>query len=110
MKTATWNNMSNGCSSDIIVDYDITDSGDNINKYNVWDITSMTREWYSGKSPNYGVMLTSPSETASSMARVMYYASTFPNISDYLSKQPWVGKLLDISYSGSCKRKCGLDQ
>ncbi len=82
MKTATWNNMSNGCSSDIIVDYDITDSGDNINKYNVWDITSMTREWYSGKSPNYGVMLTSPSETASSMARVIYYASTFPNISD----------------------------
>ncbi len=77
MATATWNSM-NANYNPTIEDYDITTSG-TTNAYNYWDVTNIVRKWYDGTAENHGLMLISPSETASSMARVFYFASTFPN-------------------------------
>ena len=77
MATATWNSAS-GQYDSTVADYDFTTSG-TAAVYNTWDITRMTREWYSAPSSNHGVMLIAPSETSTSMSRVIYYASTYPS-------------------------------
>ena len=77
MATATWNSAS-GQYDSTVADYDMTTSGVTT-VYNTWDITRMTREWYSAPSSNHGVMLIAPSETSTSMSRVIYYASTYPS-------------------------------
>ena len=83
MATATWNS-SNSSYNTTVEDYDITTySTDPID--NTWNVTNLVRQWYDGTAENYGVMLVAPSETSTSMSRVIYYASTYPS---YVSVRP----------------------
>lgn len=44
-------------------------------------MTDLVRKWYDGTAENYGVMLIAPSETSTSMSRVIYFSSTYPDAS-----------------------------
>ncbi len=83
MATATWNSM-NSSYNTTVEDYDITTYSTNP-IFNSWNVTNLVRKWYDGTAENYGVMLVAPSETATSMSRVIYYASTYPS---YVSVRP----------------------
>ena len=79
MATATWNSMSSNYNS-TIEDYHITTySTKRVD--NDWDMTDLVRKWYDGTAENYGVMLIAPSETSTSMSRVIYFSSTYPDAS-----------------------------
>ena len=89
MATATWNNM-NTAYNPSVEDYDITTYGaDDV--YSAWNVTNLVRQWYDGTAENHGFMVIAPTETATSMSRVIYYASTYP---DSISVRP----VLQITY------------
>ena len=83
MATATWNSA-NSSYNTTVEDYDITTYGTSA-VFNSWNVTSLVRKWYDGTAENYGIMLVAPTETATSMSRVIYYASTYPS---YVSVRP----------------------
>lgn len=83
MATATWNSM-NSSYNTTVEDYDMTTYGTNA-VFNSWNVTNLVRQWYDGTAENYGIMLIAPLETATSMRRVIYYASTYPS---YVSVRP----------------------
>lgn len=79
MATATWNSMSSNYNP-IIEDYHITTYSTRRIE-NDWDVTDLVRKWYDGTAENYGVMLIAPTETSTSMSRVIYFSSTYPDAS-----------------------------
>ncbi len=83
MATATWNSM-NSSYNTTVEDYDMTTYGTSA-VFNSWNVTNLVRQWYDGTAENYGIMLVAPTETATSMSRVIYYASTYPS---YVSVRP----------------------
>ena len=76
MATATWNLM-NDKYEDRVEDYNLTFAGYST-EYNSWNVTELVKKWYDGTLENYGIMLIAPTETSTTMSRVIYYSSTYP--------------------------------
>ena len=76
MSTATWNLMSENY-VDTVEDYNLTFAGYST-EYNSWTVTELVRKWYEGTEENYGIMLIAPTETSTTMSRVIYYSATYP--------------------------------
>ncbi len=89
--TETWNQSTVCWNSNIdydpqIEDYQIVQSmeitDEEADRWQRFEITDLVRGWYSGEYANYGVMLTSESETASTLKRAWFLSSGYPEYSE----------------------------